>query len=224
MAIKDWPTKERPRDKLIHKGPKALSNAELLAIFLRTGCRGNSALDLARQLLSEFGGLRQLWQADMHTFTTVRGVGQAKYAQFQAVLELARRHLQESLEQGVCFSEPNAVRHYLASLLRERPHEVFVCLFLDTRHRLICSEELFHGSIDSAHVHPRVVVSRALELNAAAIILAHNHPSGITEPSQADNSLTRRLTDALRLIDVRVLDHFIIGEGEPYSFAEHGQI
>jgi len=224
MAINDWPSSERPREKLILKGPQALSNAELLAIFLRTGCQGCSALDLARELLNHFGGLRQLWQADIEAFTEVKGVGEAKYAQFQAVLELARRHMEESLEHGVSFSEPNAVREYLASLLRERPHEVFVCLFLDTRHRLICSEELFQGSIDSAHVHPRVVVSRALELKAAALILAHNHPSGIAEPSQADKSLTQRLTDALRLIDVRVLDHFIVGEGTPYSFAEHGHL
>lgn len=222
MPIPDWPESERPREKLLSQGPAALSDAELLAIFLRTGVRGQSAVELARSLITEHGSLRGLLQADRDQFCAKRGLGTAKYAQLQAALELSRRHLRERLLRGDTLTDPQATRRYLMARLRDSSHEIFACLFLDTRHRVIRYEELFHGTIDGASVHPREVVRRALQHNAAAVILAHNHPSGITEPSDADRRITMRLRDALGLIDVRVLDHFIIGDGEPVSFAERG--
>lgn len=222
MSIRDWPAAERPREKLLETGPASLSDAELLAIFLRTGVAGQSAVDLARSLLSDFGSLRALLEADLGAFSARFGLGPAKFAQLQAVLEMARRHLAERLQRESALESPQAVRDYLKARLRHEPHEVFACLFLDSRHRVLAFEVLFHGSIDGASVYPRQVVKRALAHNAAALILTHNHPSGIAEPSQADRSLTRRLQDALALIDVRVLDHFIVGDGEPLSMAEHG--
>jgi len=222
MAIRDWPDDERPREKLVHRGPQALSDAELLAIFLRTGVRGQSAVDLARSLLHRFGGLRQLLEADQSAFCDSPGLGLAKYVQLQAVLEMSRRHLEETLIRGDALDSVAATRRYLTSRLRHQPHEVFACLFLDNRHRMIRYEELFHGTIDGASVHPRQVVRRALHHNAAALIFAHNHPSGVAEPSRADEQITRRLKDALGLIDVRVLDHFVIGDGQAVSFAERG--
>ncbi|WP_126452537.1 RadC family protein [Sulfuriflexus mobilis] len=224
MTICNWPLAERPREKLLDRGPQALSDAELLAIFLRTGMQGKTAVDLARDLLSRFGGLRALLDADQASFCEGPGLGPAKYVQLQAVLELGRRHLQESLERDTAFGDPAAVRAYLSARLRDRHREVFACLFLDTRHRLIACEELFLGTIDGASVHPREVVQQALAHKAAAVILAHNHPSGIAEPSRADKAITERLVEALMLIEVRVLDHFIVGDGEPWSFAEHGQL
>lgn len=222
MSIRDWPAAERPREKLLELGSASLSDAELLAIFLRTGVAGHSAVDLARLLLAKFGSLRALLEADQPVFIRHLGLGPAKFAQLQAVLEMARRHLAERLRRDSVLESPKAVRDYLKALLRHEPHEVFGCLFLDSKHRALAFEALFHGSIDNASVYPRQVVKRALAHNAAALILCHNHPSGIAEPSQADKVLTRRLKEALELVDVRVLDHFIVGEGEPLSMLEHG--
>ena len=222
MSIRDWPAAERPREKLLQHGSGSLSDAELLAIFLRTGVSGKSAVDLARHLLSEFGSLRALLEADLRAFCRQLGLGPAKFSQLQAVLEMSRRHLAERLRRDSALESPQAVRDYLKSLLRHEPHEVFGCLFLDSKHRMLAFEVLFRGSIDSASVYPRQVVKRALAHNAAAVIFCHNHPSGITDPSQADRTLTKRLTEALDLIEVRVLDHFIIGDGEPLSMVEYG--
>ncbi|HEC15858.1 MAG TPA: JAB domain-containing protein [Sedimenticola sp.] len=222
MAITDWPAQERPREKLLQRGANALSDAELLAIFLRTGVAGKTAVDLARELLDEHGGLRNLLAADRARFCASHGLGQAKYVQLQAVLEMGRRHLRETLERGDALTSPRHTRDYLSVRLRGYPHEVFACLFLDNRHRVIEYEELFHGTIDGASVHPREVVRRAMSHNAAALILAHNHPSGVAEPSQSDTQITRRLKDALALVDVRVIDHIIVGDGEMTSLAERG--
>ena len=222
MSIRDWPAAERPREKLLEQGSASLSDAELLAIFLRTGVSGKSAVDLARHLLAEFGSLRALLEADLNAFCRQLGLGPAKFSQLQAVLEMGRRHLAERLRRDSALESPQAVRDYLKSLLRHEPHEVFGCLFMDSKHRMLAFEVLFRGSIDSASVYPRQVVKRALAHNAAAVIFCHNHPSGITEPSQADRTLTQRLTEALDLIEVRVLDHFIVGDGESLSLVEYG--
>lgn len=224
MPIPDWPAGDRPREKLLSRGPASLSEAELLAIFLRTGVAGKTAVDLARALLAEFGSLRNLFEAERGRFCASRGLGAAKYAQLQAVLEMVRRYLHEKMQRGDALSNPAATRDYLIAKLRGRAHEVFVCLFLDTRHRVITCEEVFRGTIDGASVHPREIVKLALTHNAAAVILAHNHPSGVCEPSQADVRLTQRLRDALMLVDIRVLDHLIIGDGPALSFAEQGLI
>ena len=221
-SIRNWPASERPRDRLLTQGPAALSDAELLALFLRTGIRGRNAVDFARELLQDFGGLRLLLDAEREVFCSRHGLGAARYAEFQAVLEMARRHLLQQLQRDDVLENPGITRNYLASRLRHYRHEVFACLFLDNRHRVLAFEELFRGTIDGASVHPREVVIRALHHNAAAIILAHNHPSGIAEPSRADISLTRRLVDALALVDIRVPDHLVIGDGEAVSFAESG--
>lgn len=222
MSIRLWPEQERPREKLLQSGPGALSDAELLAIFLRTGVKGSSAVELARRLLGEFGGLRQLLEANQDEFTSHIGLGPAKYAQLQAVLEMGRRHLEATIKRQSALESPEAVRNFLKAQLRHEPHEVFACLFLDTKHRVLAFEPLFYGTIDGASVYPRQVVKRALAHNAAALILSHNHPSGIAEPSQADRMLTERLKEALALIDVRILDHFIVGDGEPLSMVEYG--
>ena len=222
MAISDWPVDERPREKLLKRGPDALSDAELLAIFLRTGVSGMSAVDLARELLTEYGSLRRLLAAEQRRFCTSHGLGIAKYAQLQAVLEMSRRHLREELARGDAITCPQQTRDYLQSRLSGYPQEVFACLFLDNRHRVIEYEELFRGTIDGASVHPREVVRRAIVHNAAAIILAHNHPSGVAEPSHSDSRITLRLKEALALIDVRVLDHIVVGSGEAVSMAERG--
>ncbi|MDH5436615.1 MAG: DNA repair protein RadC [Gammaproteobacteria bacterium] len=222
MAITDWPVAERPREKLLARGPAALSDAELLAIFLRTGVRGKTAVDLARELLTEHGSLRGLLNADRDRFCESYGLGDAKYIQLQAVLEMARRHLYETLQRGDTLNSPEATSHYLTARLRDLPHEVFACLYLDNRHRVIHCEELFRGTLSGASVHPREVVKQALGYNAAALILAHNHPSGVSEPSEADKHLTKRLKEALALVDIRVLDHLVIGDGPAYSFAEYG--
>lgn len=222
MSIKLWPEQERPREKLLAQGSTSLSDAELLAIFLRTGVRGCSAVELARRLLTEFGGLRQLLEANLDEFTRHMGLGPAKYAQLQAVLEMGRRHLAATIQRESALESPQAVRDFLKAKLRHEPHEVFACLFMDTKHRVLAFEVLFYGTIDGASVYPRQVVKRALAHNAAALILTHNHPSGVSEPSQADKILTERLKEALALIDVRILDHFIVGDGEPLSMVEHG--
>ena len=222
MSIRDWPAAERSREKLLEQGSASLSDAELLAIFLRTGVSGKSAVDLARHLLAEFGSLRALLEADLGSFCRQLGLGPAKFSQLQAVLEMGRRHLAERLRRDSALESPQAVRDYLKSLLRHEHHEVFGCLFMDSKHRMLAFEVLFRGSIDSASVYPRQVVKRALAHNAAAVIFCHNHPSGVPEPSEADRTLTHRLTEALDLIEVRVLDHFIVGEGEPLSMVEYG--
>ena len=222
MSIKNWPAAERPREKLLEHGSGSLSDAELLAIFLRTGVSRKSAVDLARHLLNEFGSLRALLEADLKTFSQQLGLGPAKFSQLQAVLEMARRHLAERLRRDSALESPQAVRDYLKALLRHEPHEVFGCLFMDSKHRMLTFEVLFRGSIDSASVYPRQVVKRALRHNAAAVIFCHNHPSGIPEPSEADRTLTQRLKEALDLVEVRVLDHFIVGDGEPLSMVEYG--
>jgi DNA repair protein RadC len=222
MSIRQWPASERPREKLLSRGAHALSDAELLAIFLRTGIIGKSAVELARGLIVEYGSLRALLQADKRRFCSTKGLGPAKYALLQAVLELARRHVGEGLTRSDVMKNPAETERYLSSRLRDYPYEVFACLFLDTRHRVISYEELFQGTIDSATVHPREVVRRALAHNAAAVILAHNHPSGLAEPSEADRRITGRLKDALGLIDVRVLDHFVIGDHQAFSFSQRG--
>jgi DNA repair protein RadC len=222
MSIRDWPADERPREKLLHNGPGALSDAELLAVFLRTGVRGQSAIDLARELLTRFDGLRGLLDCPPEDFLTVRGTGQAKYVQMRAALELGRRYLEAGLRRDDALTSPAATRRYLKLKLAGYQREVFACLFLDNRHRVIAFEELFFGTIDTASVHPREVLKAALRHNAAALILTHNHPSGVAEPSRADELLTRRLRDALALVDIRVLDHVVIGDGEPVSLAERG--
>lgn len=222
MTIADWPLDDRPREKLIAKGAEALSDAELVAIFLRTGVKGRSAVDLARDALARFGSLSALFAADAGAFTQVSGLGAAKYAQLQAVLEMARRALREKLDRGSALSSPQAVRDYLRLKLHERPHEVFVAVFLDAQNRVLAVEELFRGTLTQTSVYPREVVKRALHYNAAALIFAHNHPSGIAEPSRSDESLTQALKQALSLVDVKVLDHFVIGAGASMSFAERG--
>ncbi|WP_295389137.1 DNA repair protein RadC [uncultured Thiodictyon sp.] len=222
MAITDWPADERPREKLLERGAESLTNAELLAIFLRTGIPGKSAVDLARDLLTTFEGLTGLMAADERRFCAVKGLGPAKYAQLKAVMELSRRYLLTRVADQDVLTSPEATRDFLKLKLYGLPHEVFACLYLDNRHRVIRYEELFHGTIDGSSVHPREVVRRVLETNAAAVIFAHNHPSGVAEPSQADLRITQRLKEALALIEVRVLDHLIIGEGPGTSLAERG--
>lgn len=224
MAITDWPKAERPREKLLQQGPASLSDGELLAIFLRTGVKGCSAVDLARQLLSHFGGLRALINADQATFCAELGLGPAKYVQLQAVLEISRRCHAEQLQRDSALTSPDLVRDYLQLQLSDRSREVFACLLLDSQHRVICYEELFQGTIDSATVHPREVVKLALHHNAAAIILAHNHPSGVAEPSLADQNITIRIKEALSLVDIRLLDHMVVGAGVTASLAERGMI
>jgi DNA repair protein RadC len=221
-SIRQWPAAERPRERLLQRGAQALSDAELLAIFLRTGVRGRSAVDLARDLIARFGGLRTLMRASEAEFCEQRGLGQAKYVQLQAVLEIARRHLGETIRRGEALSDPRSAGEYLRLRLQDLDHEVFGALFLDSQHRVIAYEELAHGTLDGAAVYPREVVKRALRHSAAAVIFAHNHPSGVAEPSAADRMLTDRLRQALGLLDIRVLDHLVIGEGAPVSFSERG--
>lgn len=221
MPITDWPEHERPREKLLARGAAGLSDAELLAIFLRTGIKGKSAVALAQELKDRFGGLRGLLKADLAEFRKTKGLGPAKYAQLQAVLELARRHLSTDLTGRHALKDPAAVRNYLQALLRDREQEVFGALFLDNQHRVLAFEPLARGTIDGASVYPREVVKAALKHGAAAVIFAHNHPSGVAEPSAADRVLTERLKSALALVDIRVLDHFVIGE-DVVSFAERG--
>jgi len=221
-GISQWPVGERPRERLLELGAQALSDAELLAVVLGSGTGGASALDIARQLLLQFGSLRRLLTADQGTLLDQRGLGPARYATLLAALELARRHYREALRAGPALNAPAATRQFLTAQLRDRPYEVFCCLHLDNRHRLIHFEEVFRGTIDGASVHPREIVRQALHYNAAALIFAHNHPSGVAEASQADELITRRLRDALALVDIRVLDHLIVGDNNCLSFAERG--
>lgn len=224
MGIKQWAEADRPREKLLCRGPEALSDAELLAIFLRTGVKGCSAVDLSRRLLNRFGNLGALLSAQQDKFCDSPGLGPAKYAQLQAVLEMAKRHLAEQLVQHDVFNSPQAVRSYLKAQLRSRQREVFVGLFLNAQHQLLAYEEIFLGSLTSAAVHPREVVKLALRHNAAALIIAHNHPSGVAEPSQADIRITERIRQALDLVDVALLDHMVVGAGDVCSLAELGHL
>jgi len=220
----DWPINERPREKLLAHGAASLTDVELVAIFLRTGTAKQPVLHLADSLIQQLGGIRGLLEADYQTLCRCHGVGLAKYVQLQAALELGERFLFASLTRGDGLLDPSTTRRFLKSKLRGYDREVFACLFLDNQHRVISYEELFFGTIDGASVHPREVVKRVLHHNAAAVIFAHNHPSGVAEPSQADQRITERLKSALLLVDVRVLDHMIVGDSEVMSFAETGLI
>ncbi len=222
MAITDWPVEERPRERLLAQGAAALSDAELISVFLRTGIRGRSAVELARDLIARYGGLGGLLAADCSALQEIKGLGRAKSAQLGAVTELARRCLGEQLRSTSALASPQAVRDYLRLALAGRAHEVFVALFLDAQHRVLSVEELFRGTLTQTSVYPREVVKAALRANAAAVLFAHNHPSGVAQPSQADEMLTRQLRDALALVEIRVLDHFIVAGSETLSFAERG--
>lgn len=222
MSLKLLPEESRPREKLLARGPQSLSDAELLAIFLRTGLQGMNAIELADHLLKEFGSLRALLSSSQQQFCSHKGLGSAKFAQLQAVVEMTKRYLAERIKRGDALTSPEHTKHYLSSVLRDRHREAFYVLFLDNQNRVISDEVMFEGTIDAASVYPREVVKRAIDHNAAALILAHNHPSGIAEPSDADRRITRRLVEAMGLVDIRILDHFVIGDGEVVSFAERG--
>lgn len=224
MTIRDWPQNERPREKLIANGARGLTEAELLAIFFRTGIAGRSAVDLARDVLIRFGGLTALFASPLAEFIRIKGLGTAKYAQLQAVLELTRRALREELTQRDALNSPRAVQEYLRLTLAALPNEVFFVLFLDAQHRLIAGEELFRGTLTQTSVYPREVVKQALHHNSAAVIFAHNHPSGVAEPSRADELLTQALKSALDLVDIKVLDHLVIAGNVAWSFAERGRL
>jgi len=224
MAITDWPLEQRPRERLIQLGPTALSDAELLAVFLRVGVAGKSAVDLGRDMTVHFGSLNRLFSASLSDFSAINGLGPAKFAQLQAVLELARRALTEELRSGSNLSSPQAVKQYLRLLMSNKAYESFVVLFLDVKNRLIAPDELFRGTLTHTSVYPREVVKAALAHNAASVILAHNHPSGTEEPSAADRHLTATLKQALALVDIRILDHFVVAGTKVYSFAEHGDL
>ena len=219
MAISDWPLAERPRERLLAKGAQSLSDAELLAVVLRTGIRGKSAVELGRDLLARFKGLSGLFGADL---SHVKGLGPAKRAQFEAAIELARRSIEERLTKEPVLTSPGAVRDYLKLALGRREHEVFVCIWLDAQHRVIGYHEPFEGTLTQTSVYPREIVKAALSRNAAAVIFAHNHPSGAAQPSQADELLTRNVKEALALVDIKVLDHFIVAGNQAISFAERG--
>lgn len=223
MAITDWPEDQRPRERLVKHGAQSLSDAELLAVFLRVGVSGKSAVDLGRDMIIHFGSLNGLFSANLFEFSKLNGLGPAKYAQLQAVMELARRSITEELRAGETLGSPQAVRQYLQLLLARRPYESFAVLFLDVKNRLIAAEELFRGTLTHTSVYPREVVKTALAHNAASVIVAHNHPSGTPEPSAADHTLTQALKQALALVDVRLLDHFVVAGRHVYSFAEHGE-
>lgn len=220
MSITNWPKDERPRERLLHRGASVLSDAELLAIFFRTGVKGKSAVELARQLLLRFNGLRPLLESDLDAFCAIDGLGPAKYAQLQAALELGKRYLHAELQQGDAITNPSNTKSYLLSKLRSYDREVFACIFLDSQHKIIQYEELFFGTIDQSHVHVREIMKRALYFNCASIILAHNHPSGNPKPSPQDCTLTQHIKQLLQAVDIIVLDHFIIGDTKVVSLFE----
>lgn len=224
MAITDWPQNERPREKLLSMGAHTLSEAELLAIFLRVGVKGKSAVDLARDLLVKFKTLTQLLTSSKETFCETPGLGMAKFAQIQAILEISRRYLYQTISEKVIIKNAEQTKCFLKTALSQHKREVFSCLFLDTRHRVLAFEELFYGTIDSATIHPREIAKRALHHNAAAVIFAHNHPSGDPMPSTSDKAITHKLVEVLKTFDIRVLDHMIVGENRVSSFAELGLI
>ncbi|MEZ8105226.1 hypothetical protein DS893_05390 [Vibrionales bacterium C3R12] len=222
MSLKSIPSESMPREKLLNHGPHSLTDAELLAIFLRTGTKGMNVLELADFLIKDFGSLRRLFSSTEEEFCRHKGLGSAKYVQLQAIVEMTQRYLAETLKRGDALTSPEQTKLYLSSVLRDRQREAFYILFLDNQHRVIRDEVMFEGTIDAASVYPREVVKRALYHNSAALILAHNHPSGVAEPSQADRRITRRLCEAMELVDIRILDHFVVGDGEVVSFAERG--
>lgn len=224
MKISDWPLDERPRERLLAHGPQRLSDAELLAIFLGSGQRGMDAVDAARQLLNRFGSLRALLEKPSAELLAEPGLGPARVCALKAALELGSRHLAANLARGDALTDPNRAGEYFTRRLRGLPHEVFAGLFLDNRHRAIAFEELFRGTIDGAEVYPREVLKRCLQHNAAALIVGHNHPSGSSEPSAADRAVTLRLRDALAMVEIRLLDHFVVGDGPACSLAARGWI
>jgi DNA repair protein RadC len=224
MSISNWPAHQRPRERLIREGAQALSDAELLAVFLRVGVRGKNAVDLAGELVRHFGSLPALLRANLRDFTSVPGLGPAKYAQLNAVIELARRAIGDEMLSGESICSPQAAKQYLRLAMAGRPYESFHVLFLDVRNRLIAACELFRGTLTHTSVYPREVVREALSRNAASVMLAHNHPSGTPEPSEADLLLTRSLVQALALVDIRILDHFVVAGNRVHSFAENGQM
>ena len=224
MNVNDWPRSERPREKLLKRGARTLTDTELLAVVLCTGTRRRNVMEIARAHVAAFGSLRKLLDAERNEWEGKDGIGDARFATLQAVLELARRHVLESLSERSVLTRPEDTQRFLLAQLRNYPYEVFSCLFLDSHHRLIAFEELFRGTTESAQVHSREVVRHALAHNASAVILAHNHPSGVNEPSKADEQTTRRLRDALALVDVRVLDHIVVGDDGCFSFSEHGML
>lgn len=224
LPIRDWPQTERPREKLLTNGPESLGDAELLAIFIRTGIPGKSAIEMAREALLESGGLRALLNLSPNELCKFKGIGTAKYVQFQAGLELGRRYLMEKMQKGDAITSPQISRDYLTLQLRDKPYESFFAMFLDSKHRVLHHQELFRGTIDNATVPVREVVKEALKHNAAAMIVAHNHPSGVAEPSAADKSLTETLYLALGMVGIKLLDHFVVGDSEVVSFAEMGAL
>ncbi len=224
MSISDWPENERPREKLLLQGAAALSDAELLALFFRTGVPGKSAVDLARDCLLRFGNLTGLFAATLTQFSEIKGLGPAKYTQLQAVMEMTKRALGEELTQRHALSSPKSVKDYLRLQIGAKPYEVFFVLFLDAQNHLIAAQELFRGTLTQTSVYPREVVKQALSFNAASVVFAHNHPSGVAEPSRADELLTQSLATALNLVDIRTLDHFIVAGNVVYSFSEHGKM
>jgi DNA repair protein RadC len=222
MSINNWLITERPREKLMAKGPVALSDAELLAILLRTGIKGKTAIDLARELLEKCGGLRQLLESNFEKLKSHGGIGVAKFVQLQAALELARRNLQENLHKKDALNNTHETKQFLCSQLRHKQQEIFACIFLDNHNQIIRYDELFFGTINSSNIYPREVIKKALSYNAAGVIFAHNHPSGVPKPSVADKQITEKLSKALELVDVRVLDHVIVGDANCFSFVEDG--
>jgi DNA repair protein RadC len=224
MAIPDWPAERRPRERLIREGAPALSDEELLAVFLRVGVKGKDAVQLGRDMVLRFGSLQGLFGASLADFSSLHGLGEAKFAQLQAVMELARRAMLEEIKAGQALGSPKAVKEYLRMLFRGQACESFHVLFLDVKNRLIDIKELFRGTLTHTSVYPREVVKAALARNAASVMLAHNHPSGTPEPSESDLLLTRALVQALALVDIRILDHFVVAGHQVHSFAEHGQL
>jgi DNA repair protein RadC len=224
MPILDWPQEKRPRERLIREGAQALSDAELLAIFLRTGVMGKDAVQLGTEMMHHFGSLQRLFGATLTEFAAVKGLGPAKFTQLQAVLELARRAILEEITTGSMLSSPRAVKEYLRTTFAGKPFESFHVLFLDVKNRLIDAKEMFRGTLTHTAVYPREVVKEALARNAASVMLAHNHPSGTPDPSESDLLLTRALMQALALVDIRILDHFVVAGHQVHSFAEHGQL
>ncbi len=222
--LKDWPACEKPREKLLQHGANNLSDAELLAIFLRTGVKGCHVVDLARKLLKNFGSISKIYQAELNEFCQHHGLGTAKYVQLQACLEMSKRYLAEQMQMGEALASSASTKNFLIAELRNENREVFAALFLNSQHQVIKFQRLFYGTINAAAVYPRVVVETALKYQAGAVILAHNHPSGIAEPSIADNQITERLTQALALVDIKVLDHIIVAGCHCYSYAEYGRI
>lgn len=222
MPITDWPKDDRPREKLLHLGEKYLTDAELIAIFINNGVRGQTALDIAKELLKEFGNIKQLLSAPKKSLLQKCGIGNAKYAALKAALELGRRYLTVNIDLGEALNSSHKTKQFLSDRLRENKNEVFACLFMDNHFRFLSFEELSQGTINETHIYPREIIKRALTHNAAKVILAHNHPSGLASPSAMDKETTQIIQQGLGFIDVDVIDHIIIGEDDYFSFADHG--